>query len=473
MKGLTCRWTRWRGSAADDQGIALSMVLLITVAISGLIAAMVIIGTGALRSSTGHAKFDQSLAAAEAGIDSLLSELQADQAFTNAGSVPSSWATAPPTEAEEQAWARAAILAQDSSAVQDAGVGEYVAIKPAGWNAVYAMGWSPSKAAPNATARLIKAEYLFAPYKPGNAILTSGNLAFSSSVTVDVSTGFVDAKANVHTNGEAAGTGCSQTVNGTVTSSGAYGVCGSVGDTGSGGGFPLEDVPLVDPRFVYNTYASVYADDALGPDFQWYDLCYDGKVRRPGGVGSAPCTGDELADLEAGGTYRGWSYADGSGTTAPIWTMDSTTWGPGIYYAYQSDAVMDRNTTVARATVLAEGDPNGGPTSRCQMKGGRITAKLVSVQAAALPGIVFLADDDLEVTSNFEGGIGLFGARNQVKLETSSNGITGTVIANDTCTAGGDLNEVKNAVINYDRNVEVPLLDMIRTTQWLELKSGA
>ena len=77
------------------------------------------------------------------------------------------------------------------------------------------------------------------------------------------------------------------------------------------------------------------------------------------------------------------------------------------------------------------------------------------------------------MTSNFEGGIGLFGARNQVKLETSSNGITGTVIANDTCTAGGDLNEVKNAVINYDRNVEVPLLDMIRTTQWLELKSGA
>ena len=131
------------------------------------------------------------------------------------------------------------------------------------------------------------------------------------------------------------------------------------------------------PASSTTTYASVYADDALGPDFQWYDLCDDGKVRRPGGAGSAPCTGDELADVEGGGTYRGWSYADGSGTTAPIWTMDSTTWGPGIYYAYQSDAVMDRNTTVARATVLAEGAPNGGPTDRCGMKGGKITAKLV------------------------------------------------------------------------------------------------
>jgi hypothetical protein len=223
-------------------------------------------------------------------------------------------------------------------------------------------------------------------------------------------------------------------------------------------------VPLVDPRFVYNSFASVYADPSLGADFQWYDLCDDGKVRRPGGTGASPCSGDELADLESGGTYRGWSYQDGSGTTAPVWTMDSTTWGPGIYYAYGSDAVIDRNTTVARATVIAEG-VNGGPSDRCGVKGGRITAKLV--------GIVFLADDDLDVTSNFEGGIGLFGARNQITLETSSNGITGTVIANDICTAGGDLNEVKNAVVNYDRNVEVPLLDMIRTTQWLEMKSGA
>ena len=463
MTGFTGRWIVLRARAADDDGIALAMVLLITVAVSGLISAMVIVGTGSLRSATGHAKFDQSLAAAEAGVDSMLANLQVDQAFSNVGAVPSTWATTPPTEAQEQAWARTAILAQGSSALEDAGVGEYVAIKPTGWNAVYAMGWSPSKAAANATARLIKAEYLFAPYKPGNAILTSGNLHFSSSVTVDLATGLVG-KANVHTNGSAEGTGCSQTVNGTVTSSESYSVCGSVGDTGSGGGYPLESVPQNDPRFVYDTFASTYATTS------WYDLCDDGKVRRPG---ANPCTGTVLADVEGGGTYRGWSYADGSGTTAPIWTMGSTSWGPGIYYAYKSDAVMDRNTTVTSATVIAEAAPNGGPTDRCGRKGGKITAKLVGISSAALPGIVFMADDDLEVTSNFEGGIGLFGARNQIRLETSSNGITGTVIANDKCTAGGDINEVKNAVVKYDRDVEVPLLDMIRTTQWLELKSGA
>jgi hypothetical protein len=463
MKADTGRWGRIRTNAADDQGIALAMVLLITVAVSGLIASMVIVGTGSLRSATGHAKFDQSLAAAEAGLDSMLAELQSDQGFSNVGSVPSSWATSPPTEAVEQAWARAAILAEGSGSLVDAGVGEYVAIKPAGWNSVYAMGWSPSKAAPKATARLVKAEYLFSPYKPGNAILTSGNLSFSSSVTVDVATGLVG-KANVHTNGGVNGTGCSQTVNGTVTSSGAYGVCGSVGDTGSGGGYPIEDVPEINTRYVYDKFASSYAATS------WYDLCNDGTVKRPG---TTPCSGTQLADVSGGGTYRGWSYGSGSGTTAPIWTMGSTSWGPGIYYAYRSDATMDRNTNVASATVIAEGAPTGGPTSRCGMKGGKITAKLVGIGSAALPGVVFMADDDLEVTANFEGGVGLFGAGNQVKLETSSNGITGTVIANDKCTAGGDRNEVKNAVVNYDRNVEVPLLDMIRTTQWLELKSGA
>ncbi len=184
----------------------------------------------------------------------------------------------------------------------------------------------------------------------------------------------------------------------------------------------------------------------------------------------------ERERVSGGGTFRGWGYTPGSGTTAPLWEMRSTSWGSGIYYVYQGDAELDRNTNVAAATVIAEGAPSGGPPDRCYMKGGKVTAKLVGIQAAALPGVVFVADDDLEVTSNFEGGIGLFGAGNQIKLETSSNGITGTVIANDRnhapssgCPADSDRNEVKNAVVNYDEDVEVPLLSIIRTTQWLEL----
>jgi hypothetical protein len=176
-------------------------------------------------------------------------------------------------------------------------------------------------------------------------------------------------------------------------------------------------------------------------------------------------------DVSTGGTFRGWSFSPGSGSDPAVWEMTSSSWSSGIYYVYHGDAYIERNTVVNNATVIAEGDP--GNAAGCNMSGGNITAKLVTISAAALPGIVMMADDDLSLTSNFEAGVGLFGAGSQIELETSSNGITGTVIANDRCDDNDlvELNEVKNAVVNYDKNVEVPLLDIIRTTQWLELKA--
>jgi hypothetical protein len=84
-----------------------------------------------------------------------------------------------------------------------------------------------------------------------------------------------------------------------------------------------------------------------------------------------------------------------------------------------------------------------------------------------------VAQAQLSVSSNFSAGVGVFAAGDQIYIETSSNGIRGTVIANDTCTASGNTDQVKNAVIEYDRNVEIPLVDIVRTTQWLELQPNA
>lgn len=441
-----------------DSGIALVVVLLVVGLMTLLVVAITSLTIGSLKSSTDHDKFEGAVAAAETGVDRQLAELQKNQSYSLG---PNMGATAMTTDAE-RTWALAAIktLIDGGSAYQSTGTGAYFAIKPADRNVIYSLGCDPTCTSATAKKRFLKVEYLFAPYKPGNAILTAGNLKFSSSVTVDVSLAASGGSANVHTNGDASGTGCAQTVNGTVTSSGTYSVCGSVGNTGSGGLQPLESVPEVRARFLYDTFASQYSSG-------WYDLCPDGKVKSPS---SEPCDGTTLADIAGGGTYRGWSYAAGSGTTAPLWSMTSTSWGDGVYYVYQGDAFISRNTTVNSATVIAEAKSTGGPAATCGKLGGSITAKLVTISNAALPGTVLVADTDLVMTSNFEAGIGVFGAGDQIQVETSSNGITGTVIANDTCTAGGDINEVKNAVIKYDRNVEVPLLDIIRTTQWLEMK---
>ncbi len=458
---MRSRLTRARASdATTDEGMALVTVLLVAALVTTLVVATTALALGSLRSSGDHERFEGAVAAAETGIDQQLAALQQNQSFSLGPAIGGSFAN----EEAERVWAITTIKTQVLAglAYTSTGSGQFVAIKPPDRNVIYSIGCDPECTAPNAKKRFLKVEYIFAPYKPGNAILTAGNLKFSSSVTVDVSLLAAGGAANVHTNGSASGTGCSQTVNGTVTSSGSYGVCGSVGQSGSGGGTPLESVPEVKPRYLYDQFASTYSTN-------WYDLCSDGNVRSPGASGSVPCSGTALANVATGGNFRGWSYAPASGTTAALWSMTSTSWGDGTYYVYQGDATMNRNTVANAISVIAESAPTGGGAASCNKLGGNIEAKLVGINSAALPGVVFVAQGDLVMTSNFEAGIGVFAAGDQIRVETSSNGITGTIIANDACTAGGDINEVKNAVIKYDKNVEVPLLDIIRTTQWLEM----
>jgi hypothetical protein len=465
--------TRLAKRSTGDEGIALVTVILVTALVTTLVVGITTLTLGSLRSSSDHGRFEGAIAAAETGVDQELAALQQNQSYSHGPAVAGAFADA---DAEaERSWAINAINAQVAAGddYTSTGSGEFIAIKPSDRNVIYSLGCDPACDAPSAKKRFLKVEYIFAPYKPGSAILTSGDLNFSSSVTVDVSLAAAGGAANVHTNGDATGTGCSQTVNGTVTSSGSYSVCGSVGLTGSGGNKSMETVPEVKPSFLHASFAEDYsgggglftgaAADYVGT---WYDLCPDGTIKAPG---ATPCSGVQLASVASGGNYRGWSYDAPSGSDAALWSMTSTSWGDGIYYVFQGDAEIERNTVVNAASVIAEAAPTGGPSDQCGRLGGNISAKLVGIQNAALTGVVFLADTDLEVTSNFEGGIGVFGAGDQIRIETSSNGITGTVIANDRCRAEGDVNEVKNAVVNYDKNVEVPLLDIIRTTQWLEL----
>jgi Tfp pilus assembly protein PilX len=452
-------------SLGGDEGFALATVLLVMALVTTLVMITAGVVIASLRSSGDHDKFEGAVGAAEAGVDTTLSKLQADQKYYAGPAINQTFAT---PDAERQ-WAYTTLMAQVTAGVPytNTGTGQFIAIRPPDRNVIYSLGCTPTCGTNISAQRLLKVEYLFAPYKPGNAILTAGNLSFSSSVTVDVTAGVTSGAANVHTNGDAVGSGCSQTVNGVVSSSGSYSVCGTVGMTGSGGGQPTQSVPTVTPRFLYDEFASTYSTN-------WYDLCPNGTVRAPNTVtGSDPCTGALLADESAGGTYRGWSFVAGSGTTPPTWNMFDTTWGDGIYYVYQGNANIARNIVANAISVIAESAPTGGTSATCGKLGGDISAQGVTINSAALPGVIFVAQGQLSVTSNFSAGVGVFAAGDQVHIETSSNGITGTVIANDTCTASGNVNEVKNAVIKYDKNVEIPLVDIVRTTQWLELQPNA
>jgi hypothetical protein len=108
------------------------------------------------------------------------------------------------SESAEKSWARSAIssaIAADPSLLKTTAEGQYVAIRPANKQAVYAMSWVPSRAAAK-KSRLVKSEYLFAPYKPGNAVVTEGDLTFSGSVTIQAAGADPNAfVAPVHTDG--------------------------------------------------------------------------------------------------------------------------------------------------------------------------------------------------------------------------------------------------------------------------------
>lgn len=474
-----------RGSG--DEGMALVMTMGAVVVIGALILAALSLSTVALRSSTAHRYFESSLAAAEAGIDETLGKVSVTYNSSPIGTVytsPAPCNVAAPTAAQvatpdaERAWARDALLALPTSCTVSTAGGDYVAVRPEGRQAVYAMGWFPSRTAQNSKRRLVKAEYIFAPFSPGKAILVSSALDFSGSVTVNNADPSLP--ADVHTNASVT-TNSSMTVSGSISASGTVGGgCPAGVADGCVSGAPLESIPVPNPRSVYNDYATTTD--------QWFDLCTGagggyGQVRRPAVWSSptdrpAPCTGALVTNVGGGSAptvaeFNGWTFTPGSGTTPPVWTLPKTSGSyPGAYYVYQANAVIGGNGVLKDdrfVTVMAESAPTGGTSTSCGKYGGNIEWKLFSLRPY-LSGLVLMAQANLTGGANADAGSGLFMAGDKIDLNTSSATITGAVVAANSCAAAGP-NTVQGVTIMYDQNVETPVNDMIRTTLWLEYQS--
>lgn len=472
-----------------DDGVGMVMVLGVTSILTVLVAVTFAVAMSSLNSSRQHVAFEQALAAAEGGVDEHLSLIQ--DAYANNdppvdyvtplpcgfNGVPAASNFASP-EAESN-WARSVleVIAQEPACRQQNGEGEYVAFRPSGRQTVYAMGWAPSYAAHDGKRRFLKAEYLFGPAKPAQAVLTQGQLDFRGSVAVNtLNPSF---PADIHSNGDVnvSGAGSLQ-VQGAVTASGtnsAEGSCPSGVADGCLSSQPFERVRLVNPRDYY--------DDLATTTSNWYDLCGDGSVREPSDV--APCHGTVVSD--GGASYRGWAFAAGSASTVPVWTLEkpagsSSTTYPGVYYVYGADAVVGArgndadlwNITVlaesAKNLLTAEADLQPPATFtdyvRCDKYGGDIYWRLFTIQNR-LPGTLFVAEGSLIGTANTDAFAGEMLAGDKVDLRTSSNTVTGSIMANNRCAAAGP-NTVQGVTLHYDQTVESPIADLISTTLWSE-----
>lgn len=471
----------------DDSGIGLVLVICTAGVLTALMIVATTAGIRSLRSSRAHVSFESAVAVAEAGVDTALARAQrtydtlgADSYVTPSPSDPTcaaaqrTWPfTTQPTVEQERQWARAELeaIAADATCRETTPNGEYVVMKPAGRQTVYAMGWSPRYGATEVKRRVLKAEYLFTPYKPTHAILSSGNLTLGSSTTVTTAPPNDPLLASVHTNGSLSVSGGNPTVYGPVTQSGANPSAESNNFYANAGGDVTgkakQSIPFQGALSVWG------ANHAKPVPGGWWDLCPGGVVKLPDGT--APCAG---TPYDSDGSFRGWTY-DGSGTV-PTWRAGNglmVNAYSGTYYVHGGDVVNDASNTgspVPNLTVIAS-----AAATTCAKVGGNISWSHTDIAAPSVDSTWLVADQDLLTTSNFYAGSasggtvvsGFFIAGDQIQMETSSAGAYGAVIAADQCDPNGslvDANLIKNPSIYYDPNGLAPFIDIINTTLWLE-----
>ena len=210
------------------------LVIGIVIFVAGITATAGVVAINGLSQSRQRIAFEQSLAAAEAGIDRTLGQVQwaydsafADYPIPAPGVAPVAACTAssvqlPPESLgsgwDEKTWAEARLDALEAApmvsgkpaCLVSTPTGDVLILKPINaegrrdikYGRVYARGWSPRWGHDKAVERTIKVEYVFMPYQPKHAVLTGSNLELQGSYLVDEANGVPVATAGVHTNGD-------------------------------------------------------------------------------------------------------------------------------------------------------------------------------------------------------------------------------------------------------------------------------
>ena len=483
--------------SSDDEGLSLLLVIGFGLVATSLMIVGTTIADRSLVSSREHSHFEGALAAAENGIDEALARSQTiynqtggDSYVTPSGGITGdptpdcvassvAWSTYPmpavPTAAQGRDFAKTVLNGLPSGCVHVTQQGDYAFFKPAGRATVYAIGWFPHRGAKEVKTRMLKAEYLFVPYRPQQAILASGPVTLGSSTTVTSAPPNDPALAGVHSNATVTVQTGNPTVYGPVTSTGASSASSNNFMSNPGGNVSTKAtvrVPAVNAAAVWGK------NHATNPPGGWYDLCADGHVRSPDGA--TPCAGTDLGNFASGGSFRGWSY--NSGTSPVQWIAGSglkSNGYSGTYYINGADVVNNASNAgspVPNLTVIA-----AASTLSCNKVAGNITWSQTDAAATSTSGLWLLADQDILTTSNYHSGSdiagtvvsGMFIAGDQIQMETSSAGAYGSVIAADQCDpADGaslvDSSLIKNPAIYYDPNAQAPFVDIINTTLWLE-----
>jgi hypothetical protein len=312
---------------------------------------------------------------------------------------------------------------------------------------------------------MVKAEYIFAPWKPAVAVLTGGNLEIDSSTTITNSDNSTYA-GGVHTNGSISVQG-NPTVYGEVSASGGSSG-GSNNFVSNPGGTVIQEPPMRLPVISgLQLYMSQYGNYSSS---EWYDLCPNGTVMKPSGYG--PCNNPASDAVEAtvsgSQTFRGWRFAVTNGV--PTWTATQNILGNAVYYVKGGNIDVGGGVANIPATTLVA---TAQSNLTCPKVGGNIHWDGYYIGQPKIPNTFMLAEADLTTDSHFSAGSssasGAFFAGDQINMQTSSAGAYGSVVAADQCPPSpGEVDVIKNPSITFTPNSDTPLASIIDTTLWLE-----
>lgn len=375
----------------EDRGAALALVMFLGLALVLVASVVTTRGVRQMGSAASDAHWQQALYVAESGLDEGMRAVQADPDF-NTGEVAPVFAD----RSVERSWVVAAADARPAGQVGSTPEGEYVVVKPANSDTVYAVGFSPARDGAQRRVRVammtLEPEMIPTPWTVNFAFLTGGKLRFwGSAETIDL-TG--SNGASIHANGVLE-INRPENVDGCASSSSSY--LAAYGDCP---GSPLDDpvgIPHIDPRVVYP-----YAQVVLCPN----GLSYAGPGHPDQALADSGSTKDTPCDAtDHVVSAQGWtSYLSGGVRT---WRPGNT---GGVYYVaggtVDGKIGDDMEGSVVRATIIIESLDAGG---ECGSNSGHFFLSANSYLEADpfMSGIAIVAGGDIY----YRGGATVVGAQ--------------------------------------------------------------
>jgi hypothetical protein len=441
----------------DERGVALAVVLLVGVSLVLVTTVMMARGLRQFVRTASEIAWDDALFAAEAGLDDALALLDVDFTFTTGEQIPDGTIG---TEAE-RVWAVIAADMRSASDVNRVAEGEYVMVRPSNADIVFAVGYSPSRAASNRRVRVVRLSVVGTvwTYTIEYALIVGEDLELAGSATInDINQ---NDGASVHTNGTVIETGGAATVEGCLTE--------SVGDRAASATCPVSPLPqeplaVIEPLLMYPYAHYVLCDD---------EVVYGGPVHATDPDPDAtPCNGNETAV-----SLLGWSARVSGGVVE--WSGSPSADADGVFYIDNGNfdgKLGDISNPLLATIIIASGGGSSctaPSTGNLRLAGNSDFSVHPSIQALGWD-VAVVAEGDID----YQGGAAIGGtifAHEQIDYRGNADS-WGAVVAVEACdTIGSPVSSSTvsgSSVINYPGPITTPFTASslrVEVAGWYEL----